>query len=105
MKIWILALILLLFAIPASAMDISQMSDTDKTTFDKILEPVMKIYNFVKYTATLIALLVLLFSGINYMLSGYDIKKRDQAKNMATYVVIGLVVIWAAPFAVQYLLG
>ncbi len=81
-----------------------EISEEDKATFDKILEPVMKIYNLVKYAATFIAALVLLLAGISYMTSGSDPIKRDKAKNMAMYVVIGLVVIWAAPIVVQFIL-
>ena len=64
----------------------------------------MKIYNFVKYSATVIAVLVLLFAGIVYMTAGNDPKKRDQAKNMAGYVIIGLILIWAAPIVVQFII-
>jgi type IV secretory pathway VirB2 component (pilin) len=87
------------------AAELEGMTDSDKAAFDQILEPVMKIYNFVKYSATLVAVIVLLFSGINYMISGYDIKKREQAKSMAMYVIIGLIVIWAAPFVVNLIAG
>ena len=80
------------------------ISDTEKQQFNEILTPVMKIYNFVKYTASVIAVIALLFAGITYMFSGNDIKKRDTAKGMATYVIIGLVVIWAAPFVVNLLI-
>lgn len=81
------------------------ISDEDKETFDQILDPVMKVYNFVKYSATILAVVVLLFAGINYLISGSNPAKREQAKNMITYVVIGLVVIWAAPLAVSFLAG
>lgn len=77
----------------------------DKAKFDEILTPVAKIYNFIKYAASLVAVIALLFAGISYMFSGNDIRKRDTAKNMATYVVIGLVVIWAAPFVVNMLIA
>jgi len=76
----------------------------DKAQFDEVLKPVNKIYNFVKYTASILAAIALLFAGIMYMFSGTDIKKRDTAKGMATYVIVGLVVIWAAPFAVNILI-
>ena len=82
-----------------------ELSDDDKATFDKILEPVMKIYTFVKYIATFIAALVLLFAGIGYMSSGSDPKKRDNSKAMAMYVFIGLAIIWAAPIIVQFIVG
>jgi len=80
------------------------ISDEDKATFDQILEPVLKVYNLVKYAASVIAVLVLLFAGITYMTSGSDPRKRDNAKNMATYVVIGLFVIWAAPMVVNFVI-
>jgi len=99
----ILTLIVLNFV---SAVDFGQdISPQDKATFDEILEPVMKIYNLVKYSATVIAVMVLLFAGITYITSAGDPRKREQAKNMATYVVIGLIVIWAAPMIVNFIVG
>lgn len=101
-------ILLTLFLLPTivSAIDFNaDVSDSDKATFDKMLEPVMKVYNLVKYVASAIAVLVLSFAGITYMISGSDPKKRDNAKNMATYVVIGLVIIWIAPLAVSFLIG
>jgi hypothetical protein len=83
----------------------SDISDEDKEVFDEILEPVMKIYNFVKYSATVIAVMVLLFAGIVYITAGADPGKREKAKNMATYVIVGLVVIWAAPLIVNFIVG
>lgn len=81
------------------------ISDEDKATFDQILEPVQKIYNLIKYAATVIAALALLISGVNYMMGGSDPKKRENAKGMAMYVIIGLVVIWAAPLVVQFIVN
>ena len=89
-----------------SAVDFNQaVSSQDQATFDQILQPVMKIYNLAKYIATILATVVLLFAGITYMMSGADPKKRDNAKNMAMYVIIGLFVIWAAPLVVQFIVG
>ena len=89
-----------------AAVDFNQQpSAQDQATFDQILSPVMKIYNLVKYIATAIAGVVLLFAGIVYMTSGADPKKRDNAKGMGMYVIIGLVVIWAAPLIVQFIVG
>lgn len=75
----------------------------DTRTFDKILEPVWKIYNFVKYIATAIASIVLVIAGIMYMISGSNMARREDAKHMISFVVVGLVVIWIAPFIVQVL--
>lgn len=81
------------------------ISDEDKATFDNILEPVMKIYNFVKYSATVLAVVFLVFAGVTFIMSGSDQAKRESAKMMGMYIVIGLIVIWVAPLVVGYLLG
>lgn len=103
--VMLLGLALVLTVTPAlAAIDLSgDISSDDQATFDAILEPVMNIYNFVKYVATAIAALVLVGAGIVFMLSGSDPRKRDQAKNMIMYVVFGLVIIWVAPLIVEYL--
>jgi hypothetical protein len=59
----------------------------------------------VKYAASVIAVLMLLFAGVNYIISAGDPAKREQSKSMAMYVVFGLVVIWAAPLLVKYIVG
>jgi type IV secretory pathway VirB2 component (pilin) len=84
-----------------SAASIPPPSSSDTSTFDQILQPVWKVYNFVKYIATAIAAIFLVFAGITYMTSGNDVMKRENAKHMIAYVVVGLIVIWAAPFIVQ----
>jgi type IV secretory pathway VirB2 component (pilin) len=89
-----------------SAVDFNQpISDADKASFDQMLEPVLKVYNLVKYVSSVIAVVILLFAGITYMTSGSDPGKRERAKNMAMYVVIGLFVIWAAPLVVNFIIG
>jgi len=110
MKEYALAILGLLFlsfvAQVVIAADFNQkISSEDKETFDQILQPVMKVYNLVKYCATVIAVIILLFAGITYMTSGSNPGKREQAKNMAMYVVIGLIVIWAAPLIVNFIVG
>ena len=75
-------------------------TDADKAKFDQVLQPVFMVYNLVKYIASAVAALFLLFAGMTYMTSGSDPGKRERAKNMAMYVIIGLIVIWAAPIVV-----
>jgi len=107
-QVYLLASMLLLLAMSTivMAVDFNQtISSQDKSTFDQILSPVMKIYNLVKYAASALAGVVLLFAGISYMTSGSDPKKRDNSKSMAMYVVIGLIVIWAAPMIVGLIVG
>ena len=102
---WEIIMLLLFLSLPAvMAVDFDQeLSDEDKATFDNILEPVMKIYNFIKYAATVLAVVFIVFAGVTFIMSGNDQAKREQAKMMATSIVIGLIVIWVAPLIVGYL--
>jgi len=97
-------LLLVLPGVLAADFD-DDISPEDKETFDQILEPVMKIYNFIKYAATVLAVVFLVFAGVSFILSGGDTGKRESAKMMATYIIIGLIIIWVAPLIVQYLVG
>jgi uncharacterized membrane protein len=100
-----LILLALLLVMPmALAVDFnSTISASDQQTFDQILAPVMKVYNFIKYAATVIAVLFLVFAGITFITSGSDQAKRESAKSMIMYIVIGLIIIWIAPLVVSYL--
>ena len=81
------------------------VSAATQEDYKQILQPLETIYNLVKYAATLIAGLVMLFAGITYISSGSDPGKREKAKSMVMYVIVGLIVIWAAPFIVDLILG
>ncbi len=105
-----LVMLLAVFILPTALADDDQNADInteitpeEKAQFDEILTPVFKIYNFVKYIATVVAGIFLLYAGISYMSSGNDPRKRDTAKNIAAYVIIGLIVIWAAPIVINLL--
>ncbi|NPE26710.1 hypothetical protein HNV12_01760 [Methanococcoides sp. SA1] len=95
-------LAMLLLAILLLAQGALAASESD---FEEILKPLTVVYDLVKYAATLIAGLVMLFAGITYIASGSDPGKREKAKEMVMYVIIGLIVIWAAPFVVDLILG
>lgn len=82
-----------------------ELSTEDEATFDSILEPVMKVYQFIKYAATIIGVLMLVFAGISFATSGGDNAQKERAKNTAAGVVIGLILIWVAPLIVEYLLS
>ena len=105
---WLCILALLLIvAMPAVlAADFDDdISSSDKAKFDEILKPVMKIYSFIKYTATVLAVLFLVFAGVTFIVSSNDPSRREQAKTMAAYIIIGLIVIWVAPLVVEFLLS
>jgi hypothetical protein len=101
----LLAFVLLVTLTPVLAViDLDAPLDAaDEAVFDEILEPIMKIYNFVKYIATAVAAIVLVGAGIVFMISGSDPRKRDSAKNMIMYVIAGLILIWIAPLIVNFL--
>jgi len=99
-----LSILMLMTILPVSAQSAMPPGGSiDTSTFDQILQPVWKIYGFIKYVATAIAAIFLVFAGITFMTSGNDIGKRDSAKNTIAFVVLGMLVIWAAPFVVQLL--
>lgn len=103
-RILSLVFLLLLFAMPIVFAEIDfdgEISAEDEAQFDEILSPVMKIYNFIKYAATVAGVLVLVFAGITFVTSGGEQVKKDRAKNMAAGVIIGLIVIWVAPLVVN----
>lgn len=102
--ILLLALMVMLPLVVAETVDLdTEVTPEDKAQFDEILTPVMKIYNFIKYISTAVAAIFLLYAGISYMTSGADPRKRDTSKNIAMYVVIGLIIIWAAPIVINLL--
>lgn len=105
-KLWPLLFVLLIVTIPlvAAAPDFDRdLTPDEEAQFDGILEPIMKVYDFVKYAATVIGVLMLVFAGISFVTSGGEQAKKERAKNMAMGVIIGLAVIWVAPIVVQYI--
>src|SRR6056297_3234500 len=85
-------------------MQIGMVAAATESDFEQILAPLTTIYNLIKYAATVVAGLVMLFAGVTYISSGSDPGKREKAKNMVMYVIVGLLVIWAAPFVVDLIL-
>jgi len=102
----IVLFLLFLLAIPCvfAAIDFEQgITPQEEQQFDQILSPVMKVYNFIKYAATVIGVLMLVFAGVSFLTAGGEQLKKEKAKNTAVGVVIGLVLIWVSPYIVQYL--
>jgi len=70
---------------------------------EELITPILNLYELVQYSATSIAILMLVVSGVRYIMSGSDHIARDKAKQSAANVVVGLVIIWAAPFVIEYI--
>lgn len=97
-------LMILIFAILIFSGIVFSLTESQKQDFDTILTPLLTIYDLLRYSATIIASIFLVFSGISYMTSSNDPKKKDVIKNRVGYIVIGLVIIWAAPYLVGLVL-
>src|SRR3989344_9017238 len=67
-------------------------SAEDINTFNQILEPVMKVYNFVKYAASALAVLFIIFAAVQMFINNNPMEKEN-AKTKMMYIVIGLIVI------------
>lgn len=68
-----------------------------------ITEPITKIYDLVKAVISILGILAITVAGGYYMFSGSNIQHRENAKSMASYAVVGLVLVWIAPLVVNYL--
>ena len=107
MKPIFLVLFLALMIVPiVLAYDFNDKPSADeKSLFDNFLEPLMRIYRFIKYVATAIGVLVITIAGIVAITSGNDPERRNKAKEMIGYVLIGILIIWLAPLIVQIVVG
>ncbi|HLC86417.1 MAG TPA: pilin [Candidatus Nanoarchaeia archaeon] len=97
-----LILMVLPLAYSVHAVTITGPSSTDVNTFNQILAPVMKVYNFVKYAASVLALLFIVFAAVQMFMNNNP-SEKEQAKTKVMYIVIGLGLIWVAPIIVNYL--
>jgi len=103
MKI-LMVLMLCLFIVPFALAELDfdeGLSEEEEDLIDEILEPVMKVYNILKYVATIIGVLMIVFAGISFVTAGGQTTKKDNAKHMITGVVVGLIIIWVAPLMVN----
>ncbi|MFH1064115.1 MAG: hypothetical protein V1729_03475, partial [Candidatus Woesearchaeota archaeon] len=83
----IIVLVLLTVPVAFGAVDFNKPLTVDEEAqFDQILAPVMKIYSFIKYAATIAGVLMLVFSGITFVTAGGEQGKKEKAKNMAAGV-------------------
>ncbi len=99
-----LFLFLLLMPVALAEIDFDQeLSNDEVAQLDAILDPVLKVYNFVKYSASVIGVLMLVFSGITFVTANGEMAKKEKAKSIAAGVVIGLIIIWVAPLVVKYI--
>lgn len=105
-QIFWLVLVLAVLALPVVLAEINfdqDMTPAEQQQVDNILAPVMKVYNFIKYAATIVGVLMMVFAGVSFITAGGEMAKKEKAKNMAIGVVIGLIIIWVAPLVVKFI--
>lgn len=91
-KMYVLALLLLGLAGFAYAFDIPQD------------QPVCKLYGIIQLFATVGGVLVAAYAGFQ-LATSHDLSERNNAKNLLSGVVIGLIIVWIAPLLVKNLVG
>jgi len=102
LRILIKLLCFLLIVAPTVFSAVHAAETGDTATFNEILRPILKITNFVKYAATILALLYLIFAGVSFVISGGNVGSRENSKSMIAFIIVGLAVIWAAPLIINY---
>ncbi|MDO8627707.1 MAG: TrbC/VirB2 family protein [Candidatus Diapherotrites archaeon] len=68
-----------------------------------ITDPLNKIVGLLQSIVTIVALIFGILAGLTYMSAGEDITVREKAKGKIIAVIIGLVIVWAAPAVINYL--
>ncbi|VVB74673.1 TrbC/VIRB2 family protein [uncultured archaeon] len=68
-----------------------------------ITAPINKIYDLIKAIVSIVGIIAITVAGAMYMMSGSNIQSRENAKNMVSYAIVGLVLVWVAPLIVSYL--
>ncbi|MDO8428335.1 MAG: pilin [Candidatus Diapherotrites archaeon] len=75
----------------------------EQTSVSAITEPLNRIYDLVKAIVSILAVIVITFAGVKFMFSGDNLQAREGAKQMLSYAIIGMAVVWVAPALVSYL--
>lgn len=86
-----------------SATPFVHAADASDENLQKIKEPLERIYTVVQTLISIVAVLVITFAGFRFMASGKNIQARESAKQMLSYAVMGLLIIWIAPYLANFL--
>lgn len=75
---------------------------TDAGTLDEVIRRFLNVGSAI---AALVAVVVLIYGGIQYMLSSGDSNKTEKAQNTIIYAVVGLVVTAVAWLVIGFILN
>ena len=67
-------------------------------------QPICRLYGLIQLFATVGGVLVAAYSGFQ-LATSHDLTERNNAKNLISGVVVGLIIVWIAPLLVKSLVG
>jgi|SRR3989344_1023279 len=100
----VILLVLLLLPVALAAISYDQeLSTDDKQQLEIILSPALKLLRAAQYLATFAAVVMLIYAGVLIVMFGSEMEKRKRGKQVIAGVIIGLLVIWGAPYFIRFL--
>lgn len=91
------------FALSIGGEEISAPSGVPVGGLDQLAEIIQTAIAFSFFFAIVVALFVLLLSGFQWMFSGGDKQKLQQARQRLTYAIVGLALIFLSILIIQFL--
>ena len=67
-------------------------------------QPICKLYSLIQLFGTIGGIIAMSVAGFN-LATSHDVNERNNAKTLISGSIIGLIIIWAAPLVVKYLVG
>ncbi|VVB70667.1 TrbC/VIRB2 family protein [uncultured archaeon] len=67
-------------------------------------QPICKVYSLIQTIASIIGVIMLAYSGFQ-LIASTDMADRQNAKNIMLGTIIGIVIIWLAPYVIGFLTG
>jgi TRAP-type C4-dicarboxylate transport system permease small subunit len=80
------------------------LSALNTTGYSDLIEMVQGSLNLIIALTALIAVISLVYSGFQYILSAGDEDKAGKAQKNITYTLVGLVVVFISPLVIRFVL-
>ncbi|HOU75801.1 MAG TPA: pilin [Candidatus Dojkabacteria bacterium] len=81
------------------------MNCSDTTDAASLDEVIRRFLNVASAVAALIAVVILIYGGIQYMISSGDSNKTEKAQNTIIYAIVGLVITAIAWLVIGFILN
>ncbi len=79
------------------------LSSREQRSLQKMFQPIVKLFNLIKYLGSILAGVMLAWGSVNLMTSGDDFKKRKESKEKLTMTMIALGVLWTIPLFLDFM--